>query len=166
MTLLTPELEALVGTTVDYTAPEPFGRAAARYFADAIGDANPLYRDLDAARAAGLRDVAMPPTLITETNQFTGLPRGPEGNAGHDWGLDVPGTRRVRGGNAYRFHRRLQADDVVTVRYRLASIEPKTSRSGAEMLVFRTVMTCTDEQGRLVLENEETDILIALEVEA
>jgi acyl dehydratase len=162
MSLLTPELEALVGKTVSYTAPDPFGAAAARYFATAIGDTNPLYRDADFARSVGLRDVAIPPTLIAETTQFTGLDASPEGSAGHDWGLEVPGTRRMRGGNHYRFHRRIQADDVVTVRYTLSRIEPKTNRAGAEMLVFVTHMRVTDQRGELLLDNEETDIVIQL----
>jgi acyl dehydratase len=163
MTLLTPELEAIVGRSAEYTAPEPFGAAAARYFATAIGDTNPLYRDADYARSLGLRDVAIPPTLVAETTQFTGLEPGPEGSSGHDWGLEVPGTRRVRGGNHYRFYRRIQADDIVTVRYTLTRIDPKTTRAGAQMLVFVTEMRVTDQRGALLLENEETDIMIEIQ---
>ena len=162
MPLLTPELEAKVGVVVTYDAPEPFGPAAARYFATAIGDHNPLYIDLAYARGLGLRDVAIPPTLVTETNQYTNLPISADGNTGHDWGLDVPGTRQVRGGNLYRFHRRIQADDVVTVRYELTGIEEKTTRAGAEMLVFSTTMTVVNQRNELLLENDETVILIDL----
>lgn len=43
-TLLTDELRALVGRTAVYTAPEPLGRAALRYFATAVGDTNPCGR--------------------------------------------------------------------------------------------------------------------------
>lgn len=43
-TLLTDELRALVGRTTVYTAPEPLGRAALRYFATAVGDSNPSTR--------------------------------------------------------------------------------------------------------------------------
>ena len=31
-------------------------------------------------------------------------PRDDDGFAGHGWGIEMPGTRLVRGGNAYRFH--------------------------------------------------------------
>jgi hypothetical protein len=114
MTLLTDEVRGLLGRRKVYTAPEPFGAAAGRYFALAIGDDNPLYTDGDFARRHGLPGVTAPPTLICETNQYAGLPPDDEGYAGHTWGIDIPGTRQVRGGNRYTFHRRLRPDDVVT----------------------------------------------------
>jgi acyl dehydratase len=39
------------------------GREKIREFADAIGDANPAYRDPDAAAKLGYRDVIAPPTF-------------------------------------------------------------------------------------------------------
>ncbi len=41
------------------------GREHVRQFADALGDPNPLYRDREAARAAGHPDVVAPPTFLT-----------------------------------------------------------------------------------------------------
>jgi acyl dehydratase len=164
MSLLTDELRAKVGSTVTYTAPEPIGAAAGRYFALAIDDHNPLYTDRDAAAALGMADVSVPPTLIFETNQHTGLPLTEDGFIGHNWGLEIPGTRQVRGGNRYTFHRRVLPSDVLTVRYSLADIAQKTTRSGAEMLVFTTRVDYTDQHGALVAENEETLVLVALEV--
>ena len=56
MTLLTPELMAMVGLEACYTAPEELGRASIRYFAVAVGDHNPLYTDdADGALAPALR---------------------------------------------------------------------------------------------------------------
>ena len=81
MTLLTPELQARIGETAVYTAPEELGRASIRYFALAVGDYNPLYVDQRAAQNAGLRDVMAPPTLVTETNQYMIGPRGEDGAA-------------------------------------------------------------------------------------
>ena len=64
--MLTAEIEAMVGSTISYTAPEEVGRASIRYFAQAIGDLNPLYLDAEYARSHGYRDVIAPPTWITE----------------------------------------------------------------------------------------------------
>ena len=164
MSLLTDELRAKVGATVTYTAPEPIGAAAGRYFALAMDDHNPLYTDREVAAQLGMADVSIPPTLIFETNQHTGLPLTEDGFIGHNWGLEVPGTRQVRGGNRYTFHRRVLPDDVLTFRYSLADIAEKTTRAGAEMLVFTTKVDCLDERGELVAENEETLVLVALEV--
>lgn len=163
MNLLTDDIRALVGSTRSYTAPEPFGRAAGRYFALAIGDHNPLYTDDGAARAAGLSSVTLPPTLVCETNQYAGLARDAEGYAGHDWHLDIPGTRKVRGGNRYTFHRRIRPDDVVTATWAIIDVEEKQTRSGVDMLIVSSKATYSDERGDLLAENEETLIFVSLE---
>jgi hypothetical protein len=163
MALLTPEIEALVGTERVYTAPEPFGAAAGRYFGLAIGDLNPLYADPEYARAQGLAGVTAPLTLICETNQYAALPMDEEGYAGHTWGLDIPGTRQVRGGNSYTFHRRIRPEDVVTATWRITSATGKVNRSGNAMLVIGSTATYANQDGELLAENAETIIFVALE---
>ena len=166
MTLLTNEIRALEGCTKVYTAPEPFGAAAGRYFGLAIGDDNPLYSDADYARAQGLPGVTAPLTLVCETNQYANVPPDHEGYAGHTWDLDIPGTRQVRGGNAYTFHRRLRPEDVVTATWRISSVTEKTTGSGTPMLLVGSTATYTNQDGDLLAENDETIIFVALEVTA
>lgn len=149
--LLTPDLAARIGEEVTYTAPEPLGRASIRYFALATGDPDP-------AHLAG--DVA-PPTLICETNQYTGLPRDAEGYAGHGWGLTVPGTRLVRGGNAYRFVRPVEPGTVVTARWRLDDMVERVTGGGRRMLVVTSIAEYTDQDKRLLAVNEETLIYVS-----
>jgi hypothetical protein len=163
MSLLTPEVEALVGTKRVYTAPEAFGAVAGRYFGLAIGDLNPLYADADYARAQGLAGVTAPLTLICETNQYAALPMDNEGYAGHTWGLEIPGTRQVRGGNSYTFHRRIRPDDVVTATWRITSAIEKVTGSGSAMLVIGSTATYANQDGELLAENAETLIFVALE---
>jgi acyl dehydratase len=160
MSLLTDELRALVGTRRVYTAPEPFGAAAFRYFALAVGDDNPLYSDASYAREQGLAGVTAPMTLICETNQYANVPVDADGYAGHSWHLDVPGTRQVRGGNAYTFHRRVRPDDVVTATWEIVDLAEKATRAGAPMLVVSSRATYTDQEGELLAVNEETIILV------
>lgn len=162
MTLLTDEIRALVGRTEVYTAPEPLGAAAGRYFGLAVGDRNPLYSDAEYARAHGLDGVTAPPTLICETNQYADLPIGPDGGAGHDWGIEVPGARKMRGGNSYVFHRRVRPDDVVTATWEITGATAKTTRSGAEMLVVTSRATYTRQDGATLAENTETIVFVAL----
>lgn len=150
MSLLTDELRALVGRTATYTAPEALGRASIRYFALATGDDNP-------AHLAG--DVA-PPTLVCETNQLVNLPRDANGFAGHGWDVHVPGTREVRGGNSYRFHRPVRPDDVITVRWEVTDVTERTTGSGAGMVVVTSTATYTNHLGDLLVENEETLIYV------
>ena len=154
--LLTDALRAMVGREVRYTAPEELGRAAIRYFARAVGDDNPVYTDDAAARAAGHDGVVAPPTLVCETNQYVDAARDPDGYAGHGWHLDVPGTRLVRGGNAYELHRPVRPDDVLTVVWRLADLRERRTRDGTPMLVVTSVATYTDQRGELLATNTET----------
>ncbi|WP_229052092.1 MaoC family dehydratase N-terminal domain-containing protein [Aeromicrobium sp. Leaf350] len=162
MSLLTDEIRALVGQRRVYTAPEPFGAASGRYFGLAIGDDNPLYRDPEHARAQGLAGVTAPPTLICETNQYSGLPMDDEGYAGHRWGIQIENTREVRGGNAYVFGRRLRPEDVVTATWEITDAVEKTSGSGAAMLIVTSRATYTDEHDEFLAENTETIIFIDL----
>lgn len=163
MSLLTEELRALEGQTRSYTAPEPLGAAAGRYFALAVGDDNPLYRDPSYAREHGLDGVTAPLTLICETNQYADLPMNEEGYAGHTWDLDIPGTRQVRGGNRYVFHRRIRPDDIVTATWRIAGLTEKTTRAGQDMLIVLSEARYTNQDGELLAENEETIVFVALE---
>lgn len=163
MSLLTPEIAALVGTTRVYVAPEPVGAAAGRYFGLAVGDHNPLYSDAAFARAHGLAGVTAPPTLICETNQYAGLPMNREGYAGHTWELDIPGTRQVRGGNRYTFHRRIRPEDLITATWRIEDATEKVTSSGSGMLIITSRATYTEQSGEVLAENEETIIFVSLE---
>lgn len=156
MSLLSEELRARIGSEATYVAPESLGRAALRYYAEAIGDDNPLYVDEEVARAHGLEGVIAPPTLICDTNQFSSGQRDAEGYAGHDWGLEVPGTTAVRGGHEYTFHRDVRPGDVVTVTWRLVDLSERVARSGAAMLVVTSEARYTDADGCLLAENVET----------
>ncbi|WP_433382817.1 FAS1-like dehydratase domain-containing protein [Actinoplanes sp. CA-142083] len=149
-TLLTPALAARIGEEAVYTAPEPLGRASIRYFALATGDTDPAHLSGEVA----------PPTLICETNQYAGLPRDAEGYAGHSWGLAVPGTRLVRGGNSYTFERPVGPDDVVTATWRLAGMDERVTGSGKRMLVVTSIAAYTDQDGRMLATNEETLIYV------
>lgn len=162
MALLTPQLQAMIGREVTYTAPEELGRAAIRYFALATGDTSPLYTDDGYAREHGYPGVIAPPTLICETNQYTGLPRNPEGFAGHSWDLDVPGTRLVRGGNSYAFHRPVLPSDVVTATWRITGMTERATRQGLPMLIVTSVAEFTSQSGEPLATNTETLIYTAL----
>ena len=60
--------QSFIGRVYPPTASYEVSREKIREFADAIGDANPLYRDPEAARAAGHPDVIAPPTFLTIIN--------------------------------------------------------------------------------------------------
>lgn len=160
--LLTDAIRAFVGRQAVYTAPEELGRAAIRYFALAVGDENPLYTDDDVARAAGHGGVMAPPTLVCETNQYAGRPRNADGYAGHEWGIEIPGTRLVRGGNSYVFHRPVRPSDVLTATWQIDDITEKENRRGQPMVVVTSTASYRNQDGDLLTENEETLVYVAL----
>ncbi len=164
MTMLTEELRARIGEERVYTAPEELGRASIRYFARAVGDDNRLYTDDGYARQWGYEGVIAPPTLVCETNQYADVPRDGDGYAGHRWDLHVPGTRQVRGGNSYEFHRAVRPGDVVTATWVLVDIAERSTRDGRAMLVVTSRAQYTDQAGELLATNEEQVIYVSLDV--
>ncbi len=160
--LLTDELRSRIGETVSYTAPEPLGRAAIRYFALAIGDDNPLWTDRSFARDHGYDDVVAPPTLLAETNQYMTGRRDADGYLGHSWHLTVPDTRLVRGGNSYEFEKAAGPDTVVTATWRISEITERRTSGGLAMLVVTSQASYSDQHGDLLLTNTETLIVTEL----
>lgn len=158
--LLTDELRAMVGRERVYTAPEELGRASIRYYARAVGDDNPLYTDEAYARAHGYDGVIAPPTLLCDTAQYVDGDRDAEGYAGHTWGIEVPGTRTVRGSNTYEFVRPARPDDVVTATWRLLDMTERVSRAGAPMLVVTSEARYTNQSGDLLATNVETVVFV------
>lgn len=156
-TLLTDEVRGLLGRSVSFAAPEPLGRAAIRYFAIAIGDANPLYTDAGFAHRHGHPDVIAPPTLVCETNQYMAGERNPDGYIGFTWEVPVPGrTRLVRGGNEYRFERAVLPTDVITATFTVADISERTASSGLAMLILVNEVVYTNQDGERLAANRET----------
>lgn len=159
MSLLTDELRAMIGMSVHYPAREALGRASIRYFAIAIDDDNPLYRDLAYAQAAGHADVIAPPTLICETCQSADRQPGKEGYFGHEWHLPVPNSRLIRAGNEYSFERPVLASDWISVTWTLEQITEKSSSRGGTQLFVESVARYTDSAGLLVATNRETLVI-------
>jgi len=155
--LLTDELKGWIGREVSYTAPEELGRAAIRYFALALGDNNPLYRDEEFARKTRHGGIIGPPTLVCETNQYMDASPDEDGYIGHTWHLPVPHSRLIRGGNEYEFFQPVRPTDRITVTWRLVDIYERETRSGSMLFVVSEVRY-TNQHGQLLATNRETNL--------
>lgn len=95
------------GRTYPPTTTYEVSRAKIVEFADAIGDDSPLYRDPEAAKAAGYPDVIAPPTFLTVFNlaSINAIVTDPE------LGLDY--SRMVHGDQRFVHHRPVYAGDVL-----------------------------------------------------
>lgn len=102
-----PLNRAYVGRS--YPTGEPFevGREHVRQFAQAIGDRNPLSTDLDAARAAGHRDLVAPPTFLTVLTFRRPNAVMAEPDLGLNYAMVVHGEQR------FVLHRPVYAGDVL-----------------------------------------------------
>ena len=114
---------------------------AVQQFADAIADSSPVYRDLDAARAAGYKTIPAPPTFVT---RFI-VPFA-------EAGLDTEHSQVLHGEQEYIYERMIGVGDAVTVRHRVASI--RQSRGMALMTIEQLCDTSSGERaitGRALL---------------
>ena len=119
---------ALVGRTYPPTSPYVVGREKVREFATAIGDANPAYHDVDAARALGHADLVAPPTFaIVMTMKASAV-------VIHDPELGLDYSRVVHGEQGFTYTRPIVAGDELVV---TTSIENIRTMAGNDMISTR-----------------------------
>src|SRR5664279_1139752 len=128
---------AFVGRSYPPTPPYRVGREKIREFSAAIGDANPAYTDVDAARALGHPDLVAPPTFaivlsMTASHQVVKDPA---------LGLDY--SRVVHGEQRFSYNRPIFAGDELTV---VVTVEKIRSVAGNDMISTRgDISTTTGE---------------------
>jgi acyl dehydratase len=126
---------AHAGRTYPPTAPYAVGVEKIREFASAIGDANPAYRDPEAARALGHPDVIAPPTFpfvltFTASRQVIEDPE-----------LAIDYSRVVHGEQRFQASRPVRAGDLLTT---TVSIDSIRSAGGHDMLTTRAEVSTTE----------------------
>ena len=114
-----------------------------RFFAKAIGETNPVFTDLDAAKAAGHRDLPVPPTFLfgielEHADPFAWLA---------DIGVDLP--RVLHGEQSFTYHSTAVAGDVLTATPRIGNVY---SKKGGALEFIEKASTVTREDGALVAE--------------
>ncbi|MFG3441061.1 MaoC family dehydratase N-terminal domain-containing protein [Nonomuraea sp. NPDC047897] len=124
-----------VGRTYQAGAPYEVSRVKIREFAAAIGDANPIYRDPEAARAAGHPDVVAPPTFPIVFS----LQSGGEALMDPDLGLNL--AMVVHGEQRFEYTRPVHAgDELVTT----ATITDIRTAGRNELLTVRSDVSTVD----------------------
>jgi len=109
-------------------------RGKLRSFAAATGQTDPIYSDIDAARAAGHPDLPIPPTFYFSLELVRPDP--------FDWiaalGKDL--NRVLHGEQSFEFHAMAYANEPLTLTSRIVDVESK--RGGAlELITKRTEVT-------------------------
>jgi acyl dehydratase len=121
--------QSFVGRSYPPTTPYEVGREKIREFAEAIGDANPVYTDPEVAKELGHPDVIAPPTFVfgitfKDAHEVVGDP---------DLGLDY--SRVVHGDQKFAYTRPVRAGDRLSV---TSVIETIKSVAGSDVLTIRS----------------------------
>jgi acyl dehydratase len=120
--------QSFVGRSYPATPPYEVGREKIREFAEAIGDASPVYTDPSAAAGFGHSDVIAPMTfanIVTLEAAYQVV---------HDPALGLDWQRVVHGDQRFVYNRPLVAGDVITV---IVTVESIRSLAGNDMIVLR-----------------------------
>ncbi|MDP9343530.1 MAG: MaoC family dehydratase N-terminal domain-containing protein [Actinomycetota bacterium] len=125
----------------------PVERDRVVQFADAIGDDNLIYRDAEAAKAAGFPEQVAPPTFPTTMQLQT------SGQVVLDPELGLDYSRVVHGEQEFELRRPVVVGDVLTATPRIADIYAKKSN---EFLV--TESEIRDASGDVVVVMRSTII--------
>jgi acyl dehydratase len=134
----------LIGKTyneIDYVVE----RDAVNRFVEAIGEQDPIYRDPEAAKAAGYPEQVAPPTFVTVIQIMT------SGQVVLDQELGLDYSRVVHGEQSYRYERPLFVGDHIKATPRLSNIEAKKSNE-----FLTTEAEVFDANGELVLTARST----------
>jgi acyl dehydratase len=124
------------------------GREKVREFADAVGETDPRFHDVEAARAAGFADVVAPPMFASVYAGRAVFPLVLDPEVGIDF------ARMVHGGQDFTWHKPVVAGDEITTE---AEFTDKAKRG--ELTVFTFTSRSVNQEGELVCEGTWTNIV-------
>jgi acyl dehydratase len=127
--------QAFVGRTYPPTEPYLVSREKIREFADAIGDQNPAYRSVEAARALGHSDVVAPPTFAVIISSSA------SGAVTFDPALGLDYTRVVHGEQSFSYERAIVAGDRLVA---VATVEKIRSAAGNDLLTVSCALATAE----------------------
>src|SRR5438105_7769648 len=122
----------------EYPASETYevSRELIRRFAAAIGDANPAYTDIEAAKALGHPEVIAPPTFLTVLGfRYSGHGPLADPSLGLNYALVVHGEQR------FVHHRPVRAGDVLKV---MSSVVDIRDAGRNELMTTKMAISTTD----------------------
>jgi len=125
-------------------------RSRLRAFAKATGQTDPLYTDVDAAKAAGHRDLPVPPTF------FFGIALEAPEPFGRFTGLGIDLRALLHGEQEFRYHRMAYAGDELSTRSRIVDVYQK---KGGELQFLVDETDVTDQNGAAVATLRNTTVV-------
>ena len=124
------------------------GREKVREFAEAVGETDPRFHDVEAARAAGFADVVAPPMFACVYSWRALAPAVLDPEVGLDF------SRMVHGGQEFSWHEPVVAGDEITTEAEFTG----TAKKGG-LNVFTFTSRSVNQDGELVCEGTWTNIV-------
>lgn len=159
-TSLIPEATlALIGRDEGEPATETITAAGAQRYAQAVGDLNPIYFDLAAARSAGYDGLVAPPTYV----QYAVVQGRPLGRIREDGlfmgtsGLKLRVQRTMFGGEEWDFLAPALVGDTITATTRLTGLDEKQGSKGAFVRITRET-TFTNQRAEVIARTRQIGI--------
>jgi hypothetical protein len=146
-------LKSQIGFEQSFTSPDPLSSGTIRQYCEAIGDYNPVYFDPVFAKAVGYDGLIAPPSLICESEQFSGYCEVNPILSGsyyfrehwYSW---------LRAGNNYEFYRPANIGDLISTEKCLEDVWLKIGSKGTH--IFRKILIIYKNQcGVTLAKNEE-----------
>jgi acyl dehydratase len=131
-------------------APAPYavGREKVREYAEAVGETNPLYTDVEAARSAGHADVLAPPMFVVV---YAGRAMWPVLS---DPELEIDFAMLVHGAQEFEWGELVVAGDEITT---TVSVKDMTVKAGLRFDTFESVSV--NQRDELVSRGLWTNII-------
>jgi acyl dehydratase len=122
-----------------------------RYFLDTLGEKNPVYRDGEAARAAGFAATPVPPTYLFCLEMMDA-----ENPIEMLTALDIDLARVLHGEQSFTYHAPVVVGDTLTFRPRVASV---TDKKGGAMTLIVVETEVTNQNGVHVADTSRTIVV-------
>jgi acyl dehydratase len=143
--IVTEEIRKLIGTESEPRTVE-VERGAIRRFAEAIGDANPVFHDEKSARGTRFGGMIAPPTFCRSL-----------GGGLFNVDLKLPTFRGLDGGSDWEYFVPIRPGDRITVVSKLADIREAEGKLGP-MVFIVTETRYTNQFGQLCVIQRSTGI--------
>lgn len=138
-------------------------RGAIRRYAQAMGNADPLYLEEEYARRTRYGGIIAPPLFLGTLAAYPrGYPEpGEDGIGGRTAAeqVDLPLKRVVVGGQEWEFFEPVRPGDRITITSRLAELRETVGRESGPMIVNVKESTYTNQAGQVVAICRHTRLL-------
>lgn len=152
--LITPEIEGMLGEEVYSPGKEVIDKSSIRRYAQAISDLNPLYLDEEYAKKSKYGGVIAPPTFIFDVSHDVFADVGEDGR---DLArVTIKGMNAIRGGDEYQFIEPARPGDIVNRRRKIIDIYEKEGKKIDKILFVVYETTYTNQKEKVLGMCRET----------